>query len=114
MLGALTLMRIDRSARFSDVERDALVVTGDQQAASGVGHYRIAESVLDIAEGFDASDRLHEVTVPALVIHGTEDEVVPVGFPYFGGRAHEHFEHNPGEAVIRRHLPANRLTPPYC
>ncbi|ADJ15800.1 proteasome assembly chaperone family protein [Halalkalicoccus jeotgali] len=30
-------------------DRDLLVVTGDQQAASGVGHYRIAEAVLDIA-----------------------------------------------------------------
>ncbi len=27
---------------------------------------------------FDASDRLHEVTLPALVVHGTEDAVVPV------------------------------------
>ncbi|KYH25940.1 PAC2 family protein [Halalkalicoccus paucihalophilus] len=31
-------------------DRDLLVVTGDQQAGSGVGHYRIAEAVLDIAE----------------------------------------------------------------
>lgn len=30
--------------------RDLLVLTGDQQAASGIGHYRIAEGVLDIAE----------------------------------------------------------------
>jgi hypothetical protein len=31
-------------------DRDLLVLTGDQQAASGVGHYRIADAVLDIAE----------------------------------------------------------------
>ena len=29
-------------------------------------------------EAFDASDRLHEITVPALVMHGTDDRVVPV------------------------------------
>ncbi|MDL5363767.1 proteasome assembly chaperone family protein [Halalkalicoccus sp. NIPERK01] len=33
-------------------DRDLLVVTGDQQAASGVGHYRIAEAVLDVATDF--------------------------------------------------------------
>ncbi|WP_336345103.1 proteasome assembly chaperone family protein [Halalkalicoccus ordinarius] len=30
--------------------RDLLVLTGDQQAASGIGHYRIADAVLDAAE----------------------------------------------------------------
>ncbi len=30
--------------------RDALVVTGDQQAATGTGHYRIAETVLDVGK----------------------------------------------------------------
>lgn len=29
-------------------------------------------------EDFDVSDRLHEITVPALVMHGTDDRVVPV------------------------------------
>ena len=29
-------------------------------------------------DGFDASDRLYEVTVPALVIHGTDDALFPV------------------------------------
>lgn len=34
--------------------RDLLIVTGDQQAASGVGHYRIAEAVLDSATDLGA------------------------------------------------------------
>lgn len=29
-------------------------------------------------EAFDVSDRLHEITIPALVLHGTDDRVVPV------------------------------------
>jgi pimeloyl-ACP methyl ester carboxylesterase len=33
---------------------------------------------LAAAEAFDATDWLHEVTQPALVIHGTEDELWPV------------------------------------
>ena len=36
--------------RVPTENRDLLVLTGDQQAASGVGHYRIANAVLDIAE----------------------------------------------------------------
>lgn len=43
---------------------DLLVVTGDQQAASGVGHYRIAEAVLDIAGEFDVSEVLALGGVP--------------------------------------------------
>ncbi|WP_327050475.1 alpha/beta fold hydrolase [Halomicrococcus gelatinilyticus] len=29
-------------------------------------------------DDFDVADRLHEITVPALVLHGTDDRVVPV------------------------------------
>ncbi|MEM4781732.1 MAG: alpha/beta hydrolase [Halalkalicoccus sp.] len=29
-------------------------------------------------EGFDANDWLHEITIPALVLHGEADEIVPV------------------------------------
>lgn len=43
---------------------DLLVVTGDQQAASGVGHYRIAEGVLDIAEEFEVGEILALGGVP--------------------------------------------------
>ncbi|WP_122090822.1 proteasome assembly chaperone family protein [Halalkalicoccus subterraneus] len=45
-------------------ERDALVVTGDQQAASGVGHYRITEGVLDVAAEFGTDELLALGGVP--------------------------------------------------
>ncbi len=38
------------------------------------------------------------------------DEVVPVGFPYFGGISHEHFQHNDaGSDILFRNVPAKRL-----
>jgi uncharacterized protein (TIGR00162 family) len=45
-------------------DQDMLVVTGDQQAASGVGHYRIAEAVLDIAGEFEVDELLALGGVP--------------------------------------------------
>ncbi|MEM4782313.1 MAG: proteasome assembly chaperone family protein [Halalkalicoccus sp.] len=45
-------------------DRDAIVVTGDQQAGSGVGHYRIAEAVLDVAAEFEVSEILALGGVP--------------------------------------------------
>jgi len=33
---------------------------------------------LAAAWGFDARDRLHEISVPTLVLHGTEDRIVPI------------------------------------
>jgi len=38
------------------------------------------------------------------------DSVVKVGFPYFGGIAHEHFGHVDGNDVLYHSLPAKRLT----
>ena len=37
---------------------------------------RVAQAAA--VEAFDVSDRLHEITVPTLVTHGTDDRVVPV------------------------------------
>ncbi len=54
--------------------RDLLVVTGDQQAASGVGHYRIAEAVLDIAAEFGVEQALALGGVPTGEL--VEDHVV--------------------------------------
>jgi 3-oxoadipate enol-lactonase len=56
------------------------------EAVEGIVEWRAAEDAdrggweaqRAAFEEFDASDRLHEVTVPALVLHGTEDVVVPV------------------------------------
>jgi nitrate reductase alpha subunit len=44
-----------------------------------------------------------------LTLLGWHDAVVPVAFPYFGGRPHEHFPHNPKEEVLLRNLPAKRV-----
>jgi diguanylate cyclase (GGDEF)-like protein len=49
VLGALTLMRSDRAARFSDVERDALAMIGEQSAlaiANVFLHAEVADSAL--------------------------------------------------------------------
>ena len=38
------------------------------------------------------------------------DEVAPVAFPYFGGIAHEHFQHNDqGGDVLVRNVPVKKL-----
>ncbi|GGL61572.1 proteasome assembly chaperone family protein [Halocalculus aciditolerans] len=36
--------------------RDLLVLTGNHQASDGPGHYRVAETFLDVADDFDVSD----------------------------------------------------------
>jgi uncharacterized protein (TIGR00162 family) len=45
-------------AEFHHVDvngRDLLVLTGDHQAGDGVGHYRLSECFLNVAEGFGAT-----------------------------------------------------------
>jgi uncharacterized protein (TIGR00162 family) len=41
-----------------DAERDLLVLTGDHQAGDGPGHYRLTETILDVAASFDV-DRVY-------------------------------------------------------
>ncbi|WP_331235478.1 alpha/beta fold hydrolase [Natronorarus salvus] len=90
-------------ARLPDEPRAAMYAPRDdpealRESLSPVLSERFRAEVLDVVEWragedadregweaqeaalleFDASDRLHEMTVPALVIHGTEDRVVPV------------------------------------
>lgn len=43
---------------IDDTERDCLVLTGDHQAGDGPGHYRLTETILDIAASFDV-DRVY-------------------------------------------------------
>ncbi|MFQ3284717.1 MAG: hypothetical protein ACI9TI_000389 [Natronomonas sp.] len=38
-----------------DAERDLLVLTGDHQAGDGPGHYRLTETILDVAATFDVA-----------------------------------------------------------
>ena len=46
---------------------------------------------------------------PRLSLIDSRDEVVGVGFPYFGGKPHEHFPHSPQDEVLLRRVPARRL-----
>ncbi|MCK2045388.1 nitrate reductase subunit alpha [Chromohalobacter japonicus] len=45
-----------------------------------------------------------------LSLDESHDSVARVGFPYFGGIAHEHFDHVAGNDVLYHNLPAKRLT----
>ncbi len=44
-----------------------------------------------------------------LTLAGRHDEIVPVAFPYFGGRQHDYFTHSPGADVLKRNLAAKRV-----
>ena len=46
---------------------------------------------------------------PRLTLIDVKSDVVPVGFPYFGGQEHQHFPNSPREAVLTRNVPARRL-----
>ena len=45
-----------------------------------------------------------------LSLVGAQDAVASVAFPYFGGIAHEHFAHSPGEQVLTRNVAVKKLT----
>ncbi|GGY01854.1 nitrate reductase subunit alpha [Litchfieldella qijiaojingensis] len=47
---------------------------------------------------------------PLLTLAGKHDDVAKVAFPYFGGIAHEHFDHVAGDELLYHSLPAKRLT----
>jgi nitrate reductase alpha subunit len=44
-----------------------------------------------------------------LTLAGAQDAVVPVAFPYFGGRSHEHFTANPHDDVLKRNIAVKKL-----
>jgi nitrate reductase alpha subunit len=46
---------------------------------------------------------------PRLSLIDGRDAVVGVGFPYFGGREHEHFPHSPHADVLVRNVPVKKL-----
>ncbi|MBL8665636.1 MAG: nitrate reductase subunit alpha [Candidatus Odyssella sp.] len=46
---------------------------------------------------------------PRLTLKDASDEVVSVGFPYFGGIAHEHFRSTAHPEVLMRNVPAKRV-----
>lgn len=73
----LASLRRACSARFLSRQPDALrQMVAWRRAEDAVGEtWRAHAAAL---AGFDATDRLYEVDVPALVVHGTADRVVPV------------------------------------
>jgi pimeloyl-ACP methyl ester carboxylesterase len=64
------------SAEFA-AERPAVVEQIRQWRAGEDAPERAWRAQVAALDGFDATDRLHEVTVPALVCHGGADAVVP-------------------------------------
>jgi len=46
---------------------------------------------------------------PHLSLEDVRDEVVSVGFPYFGARQHAHFQHSDHPEVLQRHVPTKTL-----
>jgi nitrate reductase / nitrite oxidoreductase, alpha subunit len=44
-----------------------------------------------------------------LIMDGDHDEVVNVGFPYFGNREHDHFEGTDHESVLKRRVPVKKI-----
>jgi nitrate reductase alpha subunit len=46
---------------------------------------------------------------PHLSLEDVRDEVVSVGFPYFGARQHAHFQHSDHPEVLLRNVPAKTL-----
>lgn len=52
--------------------------------------------------------RGHEVK-PRLTLLGSQDEVVPVAFPYFGGVHHDYFKGTDHDEVLVRNLPVRRV-----
>ena len=44
-----------------------------------------------------------------LTLAGVEDGIIPVAFPYFGGKMHEHFRESPHDEVLERNVPVKTL-----
>ncbi|WP_299378961.1 molybdopterin-dependent oxidoreductase, partial [uncultured Kiloniella sp.] len=45
----------------------------------------------------------------SLILDESHDEILPIAFPYFGNREHDHFEGTDHESVLVRSVPARRV-----
>ena len=45
----------------------------------------------------------------SLILDDKHDAVIPVSFPYFGNREHDHFEGTDHESIINRNVPAKKI-----
>jgi pimeloyl-ACP methyl ester carboxylesterase len=97
---ARSLTLVGTAATGARVEREALAAMGDPgleavlspafradqpEVVAGIADWRAGdaeragfEAQVAAATGFDAADELYECTRPALVLHGSDDAVVPV------------------------------------
>ena len=81
--------------------------TGNVVVPTGSIGFRWGEQGKWNLESRDAASK-HEFK-PRLSLKDASDEVVSVGFPYFGGIAHEHFRSTGHADVLMRAVPAKRL-----
>ncbi len=59
---------------------------------------------------WNLEDRAGEAKVRlALSVKDTRDDILPVGFPYFGGRQHDYFSSTGHDDVLIRQLPVRRI-----
>ena len=59
---------------------------------------------------WNLEERAGEASVRlALSVKDASDEILPVDFPYFGGRHHDHFAGTPHGEVLTRNVPVRRL-----
>jgi nitrate reductase / nitrite oxidoreductase, alpha subunit len=71
----------------------------NQKPGEDLGKWNLEQKA---ADGKDVTLRLS--------LLGARDSVAPVAFPYFGGIAHEHFQHNDqGTEVLVRNVPVRKL-----
>jgi pimeloyl-ACP methyl ester carboxylesterase len=65
------------SVDFREAHPDALPPIAEWRLAEDAGRETF-EAHRAAVESFDVTDRLHEVTTPTLVVHGTDDAVCPM------------------------------------
>ncbi len=81
--------------------------TGEVVIPTGSIGFRWGEQGKWNLESRDAANK--QEFKPRLSLKDSSDEIVPVGFPYFGGIAHEHFHSTDHADVLMRNVPAKRV-----
>jgi nitrate reductase alpha subunit len=91
----------------ADWKTVALDVGGKPVAPTGSIGFRWGESGKWNLESRDGATGAE--IKPHLSLEDVRDEVVSVGFPYFGARQHAHFQHSDHADVLVRNVPAKTL-----
>jgi nitrate reductase alpha subunit len=94
-----------KTVAFDETTGEVVVPQGsigfrwNQKPGEDLGKWNLEQKA---ADGKDVQLRLS--------LLGARDSVAPVAFPYFGGIAHEHFQHNDqGTEVLVRNVPVRKL-----